>query len=113
MARRWRLNRRLVLEAAEAAPDGIGGIARTWAPLGLVWAAVDPVAGRSERIGATDLARLRVRIIIRNQRRSSPARPQAGQRFRDGARLFDIEAVAEADPRGGYLVCWTREGQAR
>ena len=37
-------------------------------------------------------------------------RPIAGQRFREGARIYPIIAVAEADPEGRYLVCYAEEG---
>ena len=31
-------------------------------------------------------------------------------RFREGARIYPIIAVAEADPEGRYLVCYAEEG---
>ncbi|MFC3118295.1 head-tail adaptor protein [Jhaorihella thermophila] len=36
-------------------------------------------------------------------------RPEAGQRFRDGARIFAIRAVAERDPDGRFLICFCDE----
>jgi head-tail adaptor len=37
------------------------------------------------------------------------ARPQAGQRFRDGVRVFRIIAVADQGDAGRYLTCFARE----
>jgi head-tail adaptor len=39
----------------------------------------------------------------------SDRRPRPDQRFREGARLFRILAVAEADAQGLYLTCFARE----
>jgi hypothetical protein len=39
----------------------------------------------------------------------SPQRPRAGQRLREGGRLFTIQAVAEADAAGAFLVCLLSE----
>jgi hypothetical protein len=33
----------------------------------------------------------------------------AGQRFRDGARLFNIRAVAERAGHGAFLICFVDE----
>lgn len=39
---RVNLNRRLVLEGAQRQPDGAGGYAVVWQPVGTVWAEVIP-----------------------------------------------------------------------
>lgn len=49
------------------------------------------------------------RITVRAAPQGAPSRPTPLQRFRDGARLFAIEAVTEADPEGRFLVCFARE----
>ncbi|MFO7919993.1 MAG: head-tail adaptor protein, partial [Nioella sp.] len=36
-------------------------------------------------------------------------RPTPSQRFRDGARLFHIDAVTENDPGGRFLICYATE----
>ena len=56
-----------------------------------------------------DLARMGFRITVRAAPQGAPSRPTPLQRFRDGARLFAIEAVTEADPEGRFLVCFARE----
>jgi head-tail adaptor len=48
--------------------------------------------------------------MVRGAPVGAPSRPVAGQRFREGARIYPILAVAEADPEGRYLVCHAEEG---
>lgn len=103
------LNRRLVLEAPQRAPDGAGGFVETWAELGVLWAEITPRTG-GERAGEElTLSRVPYRIVVRGAPQDSHRRPVPGQRFREGARLFSIRAVAEADPRGHYLICFADE----
>lgn len=99
------LSRRLLLEGPVRVPDGAGGFAETWQPLGQVWGEVRPRTGRD----SGDLARMGFRITVRAAPQGAPSRPTPLQRFRDGARLFAIEAVTEADPEGRFLVCFARE----
>jgi len=105
MSGRPKLARRLLLEGADRVADGAGGFAESWAALGHLWAEVLPRTGRE----AADVARMGYRITVRAAGRDAPSRPRPGQRFRDGARLFRIEAVAERDPEGRYLICYASE----
>lgn len=103
------LNRRLVLEAPERTPDGAGGFAENWVELGSLWAEVQLRAGR-ERAGALgQVSDVDYKISIRAAPVGSSARPKPGQRFVEGARRYLIEAVAERDTQGRYLVCFARE----
>ena len=43
------LNRHLVLEAPERAPDGAGGYGETWQPIGALWAEIVARTGRERR----------------------------------------------------------------
>lgn len=104
-----RLNRPLLLEAEEAAPDGAGGYVRSWAVRGRLWAAVVPGPGREAAGVEVPLAAQPLRIYVRGAPQGAPSRPVAGQRFRDGGRVFAILAVTEADADGRYLVCAARE----
>ncbi len=103
------LNRQLVLESAQRAADGAGGFTETWVALGTLWAEVEARTGR-ERTGAeVTISTMRYRITVRAAPVGSPARPQPGQRLRDGARLFAIRAVSEADAKGRFLTCFAVE----
>ena len=102
--------RRLVLERPETLQDGSGGFVTTWAEVCTHWAEIRPGAGRS-RWGAeaVPLAGVDWRLFLRAVPPGHPARPAPEMRFREGARIFAILAVAEADARGAWLVCHARE----
>jgi len=64
-------------------------------------------AERQGEVGAESVVPWR--ITVRGARGRDPRRPRPEQRFRMGERVFRIEAVAEADGAGLWLVCLTRE----
>lgn len=103
------LNRKLALEAPERVADGAGGFSHAWVALGEVWAQMSPGTG-VERAGEfVTLASVPWKITVRAAPQGSPRRPLPEQRFRDGARVFRILAVAEYDVAGHYLTCFARE----
>lgn len=99
------LNTRLALETPDRVADSMGGHDTLWRPLGCLWAEMDSGSGREQ--GA--ISSVRWRVTLRAAPVGNARRPKAGQRFRLGARLFLIEAVAERDSRGAYLTCHARE----
>lgn len=101
---RPRLTRPLLLEARERAPDGMGGFTEIWAPRATLWAEVAPGSGRVAGGEFHATATTPYRITLRSAPVGHPHRPQPGQRLRDGARMFRILAVSEADARGLYLM---------
>ncbi|MFT7059343.1 MAG: head-tail adaptor [Pseudorhodobacter sp.] len=103
------LSRLLELEAATQLPDGMGGFALAWAAIGTLWAEVLPGTGRETAGEEVVFSTVPYRITVRAAPQSAPSRPKAGQRFRDGTRLFTILAVTERDKAGRYLVCFARE----
>lgn len=104
-----RLNRRLVLEAPERVSDGAGGYAEAWVSLGSVWAEVSARTGRETAQGGAPVSRMSYKIVVRGAPFGAQRRPQPQQRFREGERLFTIQAVAERDPEGRYLTCFVDE----
>ncbi len=107
-----RLTRALVLETPVREPDGAGGFLTGWQVLGTHWAEVLPqAAGRQAEEGLAPV-RPRHRITLRAAAPGSPARPRAGQRLREGTRIFAIRAVSERDAAGRFLVCFTEEAVA-
>ncbi|GAA6149551.1 head-tail adaptor protein [Pseudooceanicola nitratireducens] len=104
-----RLNRLLVLEDRQRQPDGSGGYSEAWVALGEIWADVSARTGRGTDLGPLATARTGYRIVVRGAPVGTPSRPVAGQRFREGPRLFRIEAVAERDSEGRYLICFAHE----
>lgn len=104
-----RLNRKLVLEEAQPIADGAGGFSRVWVALGAHWAAVEAMTGRERAGEFVTLSQVGYRITVRAAPQGAPSRPRPDQRFRDGARIFRITAVAEADAEGRYLDCTAQE----
>ncbi len=96
------MNRAMVLEEPVDAPDGAGGRVRTWRALGTLWA--DIRGGAVRDVGGVPVAVLK--ITVRTAPFGAPSRPVAGQRFREGERLFRISGVAEGERT---LVCTAEE----
>ena len=99
----------LVLERPERVADGMGGYRVEWRPLGVLYAQMRAGSGaeRQGEVGAESVVPWR--ITVRGARGRDPRRPRPEQRFRLGERVFRIEAVAEADAAGLWLVCLARE----
>ena len=104
-----RLHRRLALEGEVVTPDGAGGFSRIWGLRGHLWAEVVPGSGRESGGIEVPLSTQPFRVTVRGAAQGEPSRPMAGQRFRDGTRVFSILAVTERDANGSYLVCAARE----
>jgi len=104
-----RLNRKLVLEAAQRIPDGSGGQNLTWVALGTLWARIEAGAGRERAGEFVTLSSVPYRIVVRAAPEGAPSRPRPEQRFREGQRVFRITAVADEDAEGHYLTCFTQE----
>lgn len=109
MRRRPELNRRVTLERPMRVPDGAGGYRVTWSALGEMWAEIDARTGRSDEAGELSLASVVCRITVRGAPVGSPRRPVAGQRMREGDRVYAIMAVTEMDAGARYLLCFARE----
>lgn len=107
------LTRALVLEAPLRQPDGQGGYSEIWGALGSVWAQVTPRTGRAAAGIELSLSLVSYRITVRAAPQDAPSRPQPGQRFREGNRLFQINAVTEAPAGAHYLDCFADEEIAR
>jgi head-tail adaptor len=90
--------------------DGAGGFSETWGARGHIWAAVETRGAGRE---VDQAARLQVRITMRGLPQGAQARPDATMRFRDGARIYRIEAVHEGDPLGRTLTCFAVEEVGR
>lgn len=103
------LGHALILEAPERVSDGAGGYVQGWMALGTIWAEIRARAGRETAQSGAHISRTGYRITVRGAPYGAPARPMPEQRFRDGDRVFNIQAVAERDGDGRYLVCYADE----
>lgn len=103
----------LVIESPVREPDGMGGYRLVWQDSGRIWAEMRSGAGgeRLAEVGARSVVTWR--ITVRAAQAGDPRRPRPEQRLRMGegpdARRFRIEAVAESDPKGRWLVCVAKE----
>ncbi len=60
------LNTELVLETPQRLPDGGGGFALDWQPVGTLWAEVASVRAGERQAGEREIARVTYRITVRN-----------------------------------------------
>ncbi|MFZ3582332.1 head-tail adaptor protein [Loktanella sp. DJP18] len=103
------LNRKLMLEHAVRTPDQSGGYATVWQALGTLWAEITPGTGTERGANALALSRVPLKITVRAAPVGSDARPGAGQRFREGVRIYSILAVTERDSLARFLICHAQE----
>ncbi|MEM9968314.1 MAG: head-tail adaptor protein [Pseudomonadota bacterium] len=100
------LKHALVLEAPQRVADGAGGYVEGWIALGTLWAEITARTGRELASTGAPVSRVEYKITVRGAPYGAPARPKPQQRFRDGTRIFVIQAVAERDADGRYLTCF-------
>lgn len=101
--------RPLVLEAPVQVADGAGGHAAGWTVLGTLWGRVSRERVALRAHDGVAVTRLRARITVRAAPEGAPSRPVPGQRFRDGGRVYGIEAVHAHATRRTLLVCHVNE----
>ena len=104
-----RLTRTMILEDPVRADDGAGGYVTTWQTLGTLYADVKSGTGRQTGGIVATLSKLTCRVIVRAAPEGAPSRPKAGQRLREGNRVFRIDAVAAFDRCAHYLTCFVVE----
>lgn len=103
------LNRQLVLEAPQNVADDAGGFVTEWQAIGALWAQISPGTGRERALHNLPRSLVPLQIFVRAAPAGSPSRPIAGQRFREGSRIYNINAVTEKDRSGRYLLCHADE----
>lgn len=99
-----RLTARLVLERPEPVDDGQGGAVTGFVEVARVWALIEPRFFAEEDKGPGLVATVTHHVTVRA--RSDLA---AGQRFRKGARVFEILAVRDPDETGRFQRALCRE----
>lgn len=99
-----RLTARLVLERPEAVEDGQGGAVAGFVEVARVWALIEPRGFAEAEKGPGLVSEVTHHVTVR-----APSDLVAGQRFRKGARLFDILAVRDPDETGRFQVALCRE----
>lgn len=98
------LRHRLSIETPIRAGDGGGGATLTWAGLGEVWAAIEPVKGGEHLYAEAISGRVSHEVVVRWRDGLGPE-----LRFRTGPRVFEILAVLDVDERRRFHRCLCRE----
>lgn len=99
-----RLKHRLVLEAPFEAPDGAGGVTRSFVPVATVWAELVPVLARRDVPAAGLAASVTHRIVIR---RGPDVTTR--HRFLNGGRIFRVIALRDEDADRRFLEIQAEE----
>lgn len=102
--------RPFILERREEMPDGAGGFTEVWTALGTLWGEMAPL-GRVRSVG--ERVAMRTRLRVRAAPPGDAARPEPGQRLREGERVFVIEAVQEVKGAPLWLDCTLSEEVAK
>jgi len=105
----YNLSRKLILQKRSDVSDGAGGFEANWEPIGSLWGDVVVQAARARETSLNDASLVRLKIAVRSAPVGSSMRPIAGQRFVEGTRIYNIDAVSDADELGLYLTCWAKE----
>jgi len=99
------LTHRLALEAPNDESDGQGGSLGGWVQAGEVWARIEPIASPSfTDMAGGERAVVTHRILLRHRHGIG-----AGQRFREGERVFRIRLVRDPDETRRMLSCLCEE----
>jgi head-tail adaptor len=92
-----KLKTRLQIQAPVETDDGQGGVARSYTTLTTAWAEVTPLAARGGRVDVqadAEGATVKVRILLRSNFVLT-----LQHRLVDGARIYRIVAIRDADDR--------------
>ncbi|PZU89629.1 MAG: head-tail adaptor protein [Chelatococcus sp.] len=98
------MRRRLLLEAPLATPDALGGATHQFVTVAALWARVEWLSGGERwRFGRPEqIASHRITMRWR-------AGVDAGQRLRDGDRVYEIRTAADPQDGRRRLVCLAEE----
>lgn len=99
-----RLTARLVLERPDVTEDGQGGAVTGFVELARVWALVEPRSFAEDEKGPGLISTVTHHVTVRA--RGDLA---TGQRFRKGARVFEIQAVRDPDETGRFQTALCHE----
>jgi len=102
-----RLRHQVTIIQAVSAPDGAGGLTKTWETLATVWAAVEPLRGREYFAAQQVTAEITHKVTLRYL---TGVRPEMRVQF--GDREFDIMAVINPQERNIYLELMCVEAPA-
>ena len=100
------LRHRLIHEAPDETPDGIGGVTRIWSALATLWGQIEPLSADDVMLADKRIGLVTHRITLRHR-----ADVTIAHRFRLGSRVYAIRAVRDPEERGRFLECLCAEEQ--
>lgn len=86
-------NTRITVQSFTAVDDGAGGRTETWVDAFLVWAEVEPMAGREIYVNSQLQSRVDARMTIRYKADLSNTQLAAKYRVKVGDRVYNIQYV--------------------
>ena len=101
-----RLSARLVLQEADGAADGQGGVSEDWQQLASVWGRIEPLRARPGEEAGAATAPVTHRITIRYREDVRHA-----MRFVHRNRNLMIRSSRDPDETRRYLICECEESQ--
>ncbi|WP_374829990.1 phage head closure protein [Paenochrobactrum pullorum] len=99
-----RLRTELKLEELKPQADGIGGYTESWQEIALIWGQIRAITSSSRFLAQRWHPETTHRITIRFDEMI-----KAGMRLRRGSRIFQIDAIQDADETRRYQICFVRE----
>lgn len=88
-----RLRHRITLQSSTESKDSFGGASKTWAAVGTVWAAVEPLSGREYFDARQQEASVDTRITVRWRDGVEPKMRVLWTDPSDTAHVYDIVSV--------------------
>jgi len=99
-----KLRHRVTIQKKSVARDAYGSETVTWLEEAVVWASVEPIAGREYFMSQQMQSDVTHRIIIRYYAGVIPS-----YRIKFGTRIFDIMSVINTEERNREMVLMARE----
>lgn len=95
---------RVMLEEPVEAPDGIGGVMRSFQPRIALWAHLEPVTATEQAVAMQPAETITHKLALRWRGDVTGA-----MRFVAGARVFEVRGQYDPDGRRRTLVCLVEE----
>ena len=93
-----RLRNRVTIQSQSTTQDSVGQETQTWTDVKVVWAQINPLAGKDYYNQSGEHAEISHEVLMRD---GVTVRP--GDRLEFGTRYFDVREVLRVQERGAFL----------
>ena len=104
------LNRRITFQSRSTARDAEGGQSQVWSPVAVVWAAIEPSAGKELLAAQAMNLDQPSTITVRWQAALADPKTVCAMRIVYGTRIFNIHSAMNQEERNRVLVLIASEG---